>query len=244
MKNKLLVSGDNAAIHRHHLLWSTTQAPRCSCPHEDRLGDIGYPTFMDFGNASLLKANEHTQLQPTSTPDLPSITTSYAADRVPQPDSTPYSAYPNSAGHFVVTSTASDSEQRMVSELITSISDSSPPQQQQLYSPPQQPHSASSVHSNRSPSALYPSQPNSETIQHSSENPHQNGMPTVLYPHASPPSLTPSPEGRDETAPHNITTIEGLVQQHDYPVLYGGADSYNYGASIRFAQDYSTETTV
>ena len=57
------------------------------------------------------------------------------------------------------------------------------------------------------------------------------------YHHASPPSLTPSPEGRDETQ-HNITTIEGLVQQHDYPsVLYGGADSYNYGA-IRFTQDY------
>ena len=199
-------------------------------------------------------ASPPTQLQPTSTPDLPSISTSYAtqphprtasvSSGVPQPDSAPYSAYPTSAGHFVVTSTASDSEQRMVSELITSISDSSPPQQQQLYSPPQQPHSASSVHSNRSPSALYPSPPNSETIQHSSENPHQNGMPTVLYPHASPPSLTPSPEGRDETAPHNITTIEGLVQQHDYPVLYGGADSYNYGAGIRFAQDYSTETTV
>ena len=59
-----------------------------------------------------------------------------------------------------------------------------------------------------------------------------------VYHHASPPSLTPSPEGRDETQ-HNITTIEGLVQQHDYPsVLYGGADSYNYGG-IRFTQDYS-----
>ena len=197
-------------------------------------------------------ASPPTQLQPTSTADLPSISTSYAtqphpctasvSSGVPQPDPTPYSAYPTSAGHFVVASTASNSEQRMVSELITSILDSSPPQRKQLYSPPQQPHSASSFHSSKSPSALYPSPPNSETIQHFSENPHQNGMPMDLYPHASPPSLTPSPEGRDETAPHNITTIEGLVQQHDYPVLYGGVDSYNYGASIRFAQDYSTET--
>jgi hypothetical protein len=68
-------------------------------------------------------------------------------------------------------------------------------------------------------------------------------MATQPYPHARPHSLTPSPEGRDETTQHNITTIEGLVQQHEYPsVLYGGADSYDYG--IRFAQDYSTETTV
>ena len=108
----------------------------------------------------------------------------------------------------------SDSEQRMVSELITSISDSSPPQQQ-LHSPPQQPHSASSVHSNRSPSTLYPSPPDSDRLQHSSEVAQQNGLITGAYPHASPPSLTPSPEGRDETQ-HNITTIEGLVQQHDY----------------------------
>ena len=130
-----------------------------------------------------------TQLpQPTSTPDLsysqpphPAVSTG-----VPHPDSTSYSTYPTSAGHFAVTS---DSEQRMVSELITSISDSSLPQQQ-LYSPPQQPHSASS---NQSPSALYPSPPNSETLQQSSEAVQQNGMTTVPYPHASPPSLIHRP---------------------------------------------------
>ena len=69
----------------------------------------------------------------------------------------------------------------------------------------------------------------------------------MAYSHASPPSLTPSPEGRDETAQHTITTVpvEGLIQQHDYPSgMYGGADSYNYGG-IRFMQDYNnTETTV
>ena len=189
-------------------------------------------------------ASPPTQLpQPTSTPDLsysqpphPAVSTG-----VPHPDSTSYPTYPTSAGHFAVTSTTSDSEQRMVSELITSISDSSPPQQQ-LYSPPQQPHSASSVHSNRSPSALYPSPPNSETLQQSSEAVQQNGMTTVPYPHASPPSLTPSPESRDEGG-QNIATIEGLVQHHEYPALYGGEGAYNYGG-IRFTQDYSTETTV
>ena len=184
-------------------------------------------------------------VQLTTASDLPAaISTSYSQPHpvscgVPQPDpTTSYPTYPASTGHYPVTSTTSDSEQRMVSELITSISESSPPQPPQLPSPPQQqPHSASSVHSNRSPSSLYPSPPNSDTLQHSSEVAHQNGLMTGAYPHASPPSLTPSPEGRDET--QNITTIEGLVQQHDYP--YG--DSYNYGG-IRFTQDYSTETTV
>ena len=168
-------------------------------------------------------ASPPTQLpQPTSTPDLsysqpphPAVSTG-----VPHPDSTTYPTYPTSAGHFAVTSTTSDSEQRMVSELIMSISDSSPPQQQ-LYSPPQQPHNASSVHSNRSPSALYPSPPNSETLQQSTEAVQQNGMTTVPYPHASPPSLTQSPESRDEGG-QNIATIEGLVQLHEYPALYGG----------------------
>ena len=66
----------------------------------------------------------------------------------------------------------------------------------------------------------------------------------MAYAHASPPSLTPSPETRDELARHSITTVEGLVQQHDYPsMMYGGVDSYNYGG-IRFAQDYSNETTM
>ena len=184
---------------------------------------------------------------------------------------------------LLVSTTISDSEQRMVSELITSISNDSPPQQnsstmasanstrplqhidietnlpayiptsdtyaptntqqQQLYSPPQQPHSASSVHSNRSPSGLYPSPPNADTLQHS-EVAQQNGT-AIAYAHASPPSLTPSPETRDELAQHSITTaVEGLVQQHDYPsVLYGGADSYNY-SGIRFPQEYNSETTV
>ena len=110
-------------------------------------------------------------------------------------------------------------------------------------SPPQQPHSASSVHSNRSPSsALYPSPPNSDTLQHSEMAP-QNRM-AMQYAHASPPSLTPSPETRDKLARKTITTVEGLVQQHDYPTMsYMGADPYHYN-SIRFQQDYNNETTV
>ena len=47
----------------------------------------------------------------------------------PTPPLTP--PYPTSAGHFAFTSTTSNSEQRMVSELVMSLSDSSPPQQQQ-----------------------------------------------------------------------------------------------------------------
>ena len=216
-----------------------------------------------------------TQQQPRTTSDL---TMTY---NQPPRDSA-YPRYPTSTGHIPVSTTISDSEQRMVSELITSISNDSPPQQtsstftsanttrplqhidietnlpayiptsdpytptntqqQQLYSPPQQPHSASSVHSNRSPSALYPSPPNSYTLQHS-EVAQQNGT-AIAYAHASPPSLTPSPETRDELARHSITTVEGLVQQHDYPsMLYGGADSYNY-SGIRFPQEYNSETTV
>ena len=67
----------------------------------------------------------------------------------------------------------------------------------------------------------------------------------MAYSHASPPSLTPSPENRDDVTGH-ITTVEGVVQQHDYPsMLYGsGADSYHYGGGIRFVQDYNNETTV
>ena len=233
-----------------------------------------------------------TELQPNTTSDLTAMTyTQPISGTVPPNPSANYpSSYPISSSHFVVTNTPSDSEQRMVSELITSISSEAPPhqtssiltnastasavtrplqhldmdsnlpsysaaiptsdpyaatstQQQQLYSPPQQPHSAGSAHSNRSPSALYPSPPNSDSLQHS-EVAQQNGMGTMAYSHASPPSLTPSPENRDEVTGHNITTVEGLVQQHDYPsVLYGtGVDSYNYG--VRFVQDYNNETTV
>ena len=67
----------------------------------------------------------------------------------------------------------------------------------------------------------------------------------MAYSHASPPSLTPSPENRDDVTGH-ITTVEGVVQQHDYPsMLYGsGADSYHYGGGIRFVQDHNSETTV
>ena len=225
-----------------------------------------------------------TQEQPHSTSDL-AMTYSQPLAVPPNPT---YPTYPTSTSHFPVSNTVSDSEQRMVSELITSISNDLPPQQsastlasannatrplqhidietnlpgypatfptsdpyaptstqqppQQLYSPPQQPNSASSVYSNRSPSALYPSPPNSDTLQHS-EVAQQSGM-AMACSHASPPSLTPSPETRDELARHSITTVEGLVQQHDYPsMMYGGVDSYNYGG-IRFAQDYSNETTV
>ena len=233
------------------------------------------------------------QQQPTTSSDL--VTMSTYNQPHPQPEPTTYPSYPASSGHFAVTTTTSDSEQLLVNELITSISNdtssqqalstfasannttlatrplqhididttnlpvypaTSDPyaptvtnhqQQQQLYSPPQQPHSASSVHSNRSPSSLYPSPPNSDTLQHSTDTAHQNGMTAMAYSHASPPSLTPSPEGRDETAQHTITTVpvEGLIQQHDYPSgMYGGVDSYNYGG-IRFMQDYNnTETTV
>ena len=60
--------------------------------------------------------------------------------------------------------------------------------------------------------------------QDNSEVAQQNWLMAGAHHHASLPSLTPSPEGQDDTI---ITTIEGLVQQHDYPsVLYGGADSY------------------
>ena len=40
-----------------------------------------------------------------------------------------YTTFPTSTGHIPVFTTISDSEQRMVSELITSISNDSPPQQ-------------------------------------------------------------------------------------------------------------------
>ena len=116
--------------------------------------------------------------------------------------------------------------------------------QQQIYSPPQ-PHSASSVNSNRSPSTLYPSPPNSDTLQYS-DLPQQTGQ-TVVYGHgASPPSLTPSPETREDGHRNSIATIEGLVQQHDYPNLFNyGVDSFNYSSGIRLAQDsYNNETTV
>ena len=186
--------------------------------------------------------HQHSTVVPTTVPPT-TIPTSYSQPQpvfscgVPQPDPTTssYSAYPASVGHFPVMGSTSDSEQRIVSELITSVSESFPPQQQ-LHSPPQQqPHSASFVHSNRSPSALYLSPHNSGSLQHSSEVAQQNGVTTGAYHHANPPSLTSSPEGCDET--HNITTMEGLVQQHDYPsVLYGGTDSYTYGG-IRFALD-------
>ena len=225
--------------------------------------------------------NQQPQQPPHTTTDL---TLPYSQ---PLPMTNPsFSTYSSTANQYPATT--SDSEQMMVNELITSISNNtqvqqssatlanagsitrplqhldvetnlpayagtvptSDPyaptttQQQQLYSPPQQPHSAGSTHSNRSPSALYPSPPNSDTLQHS-EAAQQSGL-TMGYAHASPPSLTPSPETRDELTRQSITTVEGLVQQHDYPsMMYGGADFCNYYSGVRFAQDsHNNETTV
>ena len=72
-------------------------------------------------------------VQLTTTSDLhATISTSYSQPHpglcgVPQPDpTTSYPTYPASTGHYPVTSTTSDSEHRIVSELITSISTTAP----------------------------------------------------------------------------------------------------------------------